>query len=160
MKTTTATLTLAFVLAAVTCALGQAVDPWIGTWKTNPAKSAFSQGLEPKTPMTLTIDSAPGGAIKVVTDYTDGQGHPTHTEIVAAFDGKQNPVKGGHVASATNAFKRIDARTFEMQGMADDKPTITTRAVVSADGKTMTWNQTGQTINGQAVKNTIVLDKQ
>ena len=160
MKTTTARLTLAFVLAAVIYARGQAVDPWIGTWKTSPAQSTFSAGLAPTTPMTLTIESAPGGAISVVTDYGNAQGQSTHTEIVGTFDGKPNPVKGGHVSSATNAFKRIDPRTFEIQGMADGQATITTRVVVSADGKTMTWIQTGQTIKGQPVKNTIVLERQ
>jgi hypothetical protein len=64
------------------------------------------------------------------------------------------------VPNATNAFKRIDARTFEIQGKADGKATLTTRAVVSADGRTMTWTQTGQTITGLAAKNTIVLEKQ
>src|SRR5262245_430130 len=160
MKTRTATAALAFVLPAVTLVLGQTADPWIGTWKTNTAKSTFSAGLTPTVAMTLTIESAPGGAIKVVTDYTNAQGQPTHTEIIGAFDGKYHPVKGSHVPSATNAFKRIGGRTFEMQGKADGKVTVTTRAVVSADGKTMTWTQTGQTITSQPVKNTIVLEKQ
>lgn len=64
MKTTTATVALAFMLATVIYGLGQAADPWIGTWKTNPANSTFSRGLAPKTAMTATIESAPGGAIK------------------------------------------------------------------------------------------------
>jgi hypothetical protein len=54
----------------------------------------------------------------------------------------------------------IDGRTFEAQGKVGGKPTVTTRVVVSADGKTMTATQTGQDIKGQAIKNVIVLDRQ
>jgi len=159
MKATTATVVLAFLLVAVVYSSGQASDPWIGTWKETPAGSTFSPGLKPQAPLTLTIEAAPGGAIKVITDYTNTRGEPTHTEIAGTFDGRDNPVKGSHVPGATNAFRRIDARSFETQGRVDGKPTVTTRAVVSADGKTMTWTQSGQTITGQAVKNTIVLEK-
>ena len=60
----------------------------------------------------------------------------------------------------STALKRIDGRTFEAQGKVGGKPTVTTRVVVSADGKTMTATQTGQDIKGQAIKNVIVLDRQ
>lgn len=45
-------------------------------------------------------------------------------------------------------------------GKVDGKPTVTTRVMVSADGKTMTATQTGKNAQGQSVNNVIVLDKQ
>jgi hypothetical protein len=149
----------ALVIVSAT-AQGQATDPWIGVWKTNLTKSTFSPGPIPKTPATVTIESASGGGIKLITDGTNAQGQPTHTEVIGVFDGKDNPVKGAPVPTATNAFKRIDARTVETQSKVDGKPTVTTRAVVSADGKIMTATQTGQNVQGQAIMNVIVLERQ
>ena len=45
-------------------------------------------------------------------------------------------------------------------GKVDGKPGVTTKATVSADGKTMTAMQTGKNAQGQSLKNVIVLDKQ
>jgi hypothetical protein len=140
-------------------AQGQATDPWIGTWKTNLTKSTFSPGPIPKTPATVTIESAPNG-IKMTIDGADAKGQPTHTESVSTFDGKDTPVDRAPALNTTEALKRIDGRTFEAQGKVGGKPTVTTRVVVSADGKTMTATQTGQNIKGQAIKNVIVLEKQ
>lgn len=58
------------------------------------------------------------------------------------------------------ALKRIDARTFEGQGKVSGKPTVMTRAAISADGETLTATQSGQNAQGQAVKNVIVADRQ
>jgi len=150
---------LATAFAAVaTTAHGQATDPWVGTWTTNLAKSTYSPGPAPKTPATVTIASASNG-IKTTIDGADAQGKPTHTESVSTFDGKDTPVDGAPALNTTTALKRIDGRTFEAQGKVGGKPTVTTRVVVSADGKTMTATQTGQDIKGQAIKNVIVLEK-
>jgi hypothetical protein len=152
---------LATAFAGVSAtAQGQATDPWVGTWKTDLAKSTFSPGPTPKVAATVKIESAPGGAIKATIDGADAQGKPTHTETVGAFDGKDNPVNGAPAPNTTTAFKRIDARTLETQGKVSGKPTVATRVVVSSDGKTMTATQTGQTPQGQAIKNVIVLEKQ
>jgi hypothetical protein len=64
------------------------------------------------------------------------------------------------VPNTTTAYKRIDARTLEALGKVDGKPGVTTRVVISADGKTFTATQTGTDPQGQAVKNVIVADKQ
>jgi len=151
--------TAVLVVVAPT-AHAQATDSWIGTWKTNLAKSTFSPGPTPKVAATVKIESAAGGGIKTTIDGADPKGQPTHTETVGAFDGTDSPVKGGPVPNTTTALKRIDARTFEAQGKASGKPTVTTRVVVSADGKTMTATQIGQSPEGQAIKNVIVLERQ
>ena len=105
------------------------------------------------------IQSAPNG-IKTTIDGADAKGQPTHTESVSTLDGKDTPVDGAPALNTTTALKRIDGRTFEAQGKVGGKPTVTTRVVVSADGKTMTATQTGQDIKGQAIENVIVLEKQ
>jgi hypothetical protein len=149
----------AALLAVSSTVRAQSPDPWIGTWKANLAKSTFSPGPKPTVAATVKMEPAAGG-FKTTIDGANPQGQPTHTETVGAFDGKDNPVKGAPVPNATTAYKRIDSRTFEAIGKVDGKPTVTTRVVISADGKTLTATQTGKDPQGQSINNVIVADKQ
>lgn len=153
-------VTLAAVLVVGSIARTQSSDPWIGTWKVNLEKSTYSPGPKPTVAGTAKIEPSAGGGIKTTLDGTSAEGKPTHTETVASFDGKDNPVKGAQAPNTTNALKRIDDRTFEVMGKVDGKPTTTTRVAVSADGKTMTATITGTNAQGESLKNVIVLDKQ
>lgn len=149
---------VAFSAAALT-AQPQPADPWVGTWKTDPAKSTFSPGPAPTGVATVTIERS-GASMKTTIEASDPEGKPTKTETVWMFDGKDNPVKGAPTPNTTAAYKRVDARTFEVSNKVDGKPTITTRVAISADGKTMTATQTGKTPQGDVVKNVIVATKQ
>jgi len=145
------------VMTAVTRA--QSSDPWIGTWNVNLEKSTYSPGPKPTVAGVVKIEAAPNG-MKTTIDGTNAQGQKTHTEAVAAFDGKDYPVKGAANPNQTSTIKRIDARTFENQAKIGGKPTVTTRVVISPDGKTLTATQSGTNAQGQAVKNVIVAEKQ
>ena len=147
------------LLAVGSMATAQSADPWIGTWKTNLAKSTYSPGPTPTVAGTVKLEPSAGG-LKTTIDGTNAEGQATHTETVGKFDGQDNPVKGAAVPNSTSAYKRIDGRTFEVMGKADGKPTVTTRVVVSADGKTVTATQTGKNAQGQTVNNVLVQDKQ
>lgn len=150
---------LATIMVASSTTRSQSSDPWIGTWKVNLEKSTYSPGPKPTVAGTVKIEPSAGG-MKTTIDGTNPEGKPTHTETVAKFDGKDNPVKGAQAPNTTNALKRIDDRTFEVMGKIDGKPAVTTRVAVSADGKMMTATQTGTNAQGQSVNNVIVLDKQ
>ena len=152
-------VTLSAVLIVTSVARTQSKDPWIGTWKVNVEKSTYSPGPPPTVAATVKIEPSAGG-IKTTIDATNAEGKPTHTETVARFDGKDNPVKGAQAPNTTNALKRIDDRTFEVIGKVDGKPAITTRVAVAADGKAMTATQSGLNAQGQSVNNVIVLEKQ
>jgi hypothetical protein len=152
-------VTVSAVLVVSSIARTQSSDPWIGTWKVNLEKSTYSPGPKPTVAATVKIEPS-GDGIKSTIDATNPEGKPTHTETVARFDGKDNPVKGAQAPNTTNALKRIDDRTFEVMGKIDGKPSVTTRVAVAADGKTMTATQTGTNAQGQSVNNVIVLDKQ
>jgi hypothetical protein len=137
----------------------KSADPWIGTWKTDLAKSTFKPGPTPTTPATVTIERS-GSGMKTTIDSTDPEGKPTHTETSWMFDGKDHPVNGAPAPNTTAAYKRIDDRTFEVSNKVDGKPTITTRVAVSADGKTLTATQHGKNPQGESVDNTIVATRQ
>jgi hypothetical protein len=147
------------LVAAGSVARAQSTDPWIGTWKVNLAKSTYSPGPAPTAAGTITVEPSAGGMKTTITG-TSPEGKPITTETVGGFDGKDNPVKGARFPNTTTAYKRIDGRTFEAMGKVDGKPTVTTRVVISDDGKTMTATQSGRNVEGQTVKNVIVAEKQ
>jgi hypothetical protein len=137
----------------------QSPEPWMGTWKVNLAKSTYSPGPKPTVAAMVKMEPS-GSGFKTTIDAVNAQGQTVHTESVAMFDGKDNPVKGALAPNTTVAFKRIDGRTFEVQGKVDGKPTVHTRVAVSADGTTITATQTGKNVQGQTLKNVLVQDKQ
>jgi len=154
-----AALVLGAVLVGGSTARTQSSAAWIGMWTVNLEKSTYNPGPKPTVGQTITVEPTAAG-VNISVDGRSAEGQPTHAEIVGTFDGKDNPVKGGYTPNLTNAVRRIDDRTLEVVGKIDNKPEVTSRAVVSADGRTMTITQTGQNAKGQSVNNVIVADKQ
>jgi hypothetical protein len=148
------------VLAAAwaVSASAQASDPWLGTWKVNLAKSTYSPDPKPTVPGVVKIEKMGDGYMTTI-DVTDAQGQKIHTETMWKFDGKDNPTKGAPAPNSTAAYKKVDARTFEVSAKVDGKPTVMTKVAISADGKTMTATQTGTNAQGQKVNNVIVAEK-
>jgi hypothetical protein len=134
-------------------------NPWIGTWKINLERSSFSPGPKPTVAGTIKVELSAGG-LKLTNDGTDPQGRTFHTEFVGTFDGKENPAVGAATPNTTTSYKRVDDRTFELVAKVDGKPTVTTRILIAADGKTLTATQIGQDLQGQTVNDAIVADKQ
>jgi hypothetical protein len=137
--------------------LALAAENWLGTWKLNVAKSKYSPGPAPKS-LTLKFESTADG-IKLTSDGVDSEGNPTHGEYVSKFDGKDVPWTGNPNADAASA-RKIDDNSYENVWKKDGKPTITAKAVVSKDGKTLTTLQKGTNAKGQTVNNTVVYDRQ
>lgn len=135
----------------------QSADPWIGTWKLNTAKSKYSPGLAPRS-STLTSVAVDGGFKQTVDTVMATLGMPTHSEVAAKFDGKDTPVKGNANAD-TSAYTRIDARSYEVVSKKNGKVTLTSRVVISVDGRTRTVTQTGIDAQGKKVNNLLVYDR-
>jgi hypothetical protein len=148
---------------AVLCAivlsssLALAAENWLGTWKVNPAKSKYSPGPAPKS-LTLKWDKTADG-IRLTSDGVDAEGKATHSTYTSKFDGKDVPWEGNPNADTSTA-KKIDDNNFSNVWKKDGKATITSKAVVSNDGKTLTTIQTGTDSKGRAVNNTVVYDRQ
>jgi hypothetical protein len=141
----------------IAASLALAGDNWVGTWKLNTAKSAYSPGPGPKS-LTLTFEATPEG-IKLTSEGIDAEGKATHGGYASKFDGKEVPMAGNPNAD-TAAPRKIDANTYENTWKKAGKLTITTKGVVSADGKTLTITQTGTDAQGRAVNSTLVYEKQ
>ncbi len=146
-----------FLVAALAApAFAQPPDPWVGTWRLNSAKSKYSPGPAPQS-SRVTIAATPGG-IKQTTRTEPLTGPATVAEVSAAFDGKDYPVTGNPNADM-QAFTKIDSHSYQIVSKKGGKVTITSKVVVSPDGKTRTTTQTGTDAQGRTVNNTIVYEK-
>jgi hypothetical protein len=75
------------------------------------------------------------------------------------FDGKDYKVTGSPLLD-TVAVRRIDALTSEATGKKEGKVILTTKGVISEEGKTETTVWTGTDEKGQPQSWTTVMDKQ
>jgi hypothetical protein len=80
------------------------------------------------------------------------RGGVTHVEWRGRFDGRDYPVQGVDTAM-TNAYRRIDDRTYEIVVKVDGALAATATATVSPDGMRLTVN-TGERGSGGALVNT------
>src|SRR5215467_11876700 len=127
---------LAMCLFATSSLSGFAqTDPFIGTWKLNPAKTKYSLGQPPKS-LTVTYEAV-GQGYKITVKGTDAEGKPTNWQFTANFDGKDYPVSGNPDQDMTT-LKRIDAYNVEMIRKKAGKVVSTVTSVVFKDGKTRT----------------------
>ena len=147
----------AFVLTMAAHGSSAAADNWMGTWKLNGAKSQFTPGPAPKS-QTITYTPAPGGWT-TKSESIDAQGKTVQSGYTGKTDGKDYPWTGNPNADAL-VLKRIDDNSFETTWKRGGKVLITSQAVVSNAGKTLTIHQTGKDVQGRDVNNTLVLDRQ
>lgn len=154
-----AVVALGLVVVFAGTTLAQSSTPTnIGTWKLNAAKSNFGSGTAPRS-ATFTIEAA-GAGIKAKIDSVSADGTVRHSEFAANYDGKDNPITGTNLTNDTVALTRVDANTTRGVYKKDGKVTTTQTAVVSGDGKTVTFRSKGTNARGETVDSVVVYDKQ
>lgn len=144
-------LLVAFVLVA------QSQEAFYGMWKVDLTKSKYSPGPAPKSNMKKYEPWKDG--FKATQDVVNAKGEKVHVEVIAKVDGKDYPGKGSPDAD-TYAFKKLDARTYEVTQKKDGKVTIVAKMVVAPDGKSRSITQTGKNAKGEPVNNQIYWDRQ
>ena len=147
----------ACLIALFSSSLLLAADNWLGTWKLNAEKSKYSPGPAPKS-ATAKFEVA-GDSITLTTDGVSADGKTAHGSYTSKFDGKDVPWTGNPDAD-TASSRRIDANTYENASKKAGKVTITSKVVVSKDGKTLMVTQTGKNAKGESVSNQLVYDRQ
>jgi hypothetical protein len=157
-KSTLMGINLALGLWLMGTLLAQAQEPLFGTWKMNAARSKYSPGPVPKS--NIAKWEPFDGGVKLTVDVVPVNGETQHYESSGKFDAKDNPVIGNNPDADTMAFSKIDAHTYEVVNKRGGKTTLTARIVVAADGKTRITTQTGKSVQGEAVKNTMFYEKQ
>ena len=153
----------------------QAVDPIIGTWKQNMARSTYSPGGPPPNVAFSVREYAAGtdGSIVAITMNVDPRGLPSLGAISAAnYDGKeyaQHTVAtlatslASHIQPGmdrTIAYKRVDPYTVEIVQRQGGDVIARNIRTVSRDGKTMTDRADYTNAAGQRVTNVLIFEKQ
>jgi hypothetical protein len=146
------------LLALAVLAIAQPKDTFVGTWRLNVAKSKYSPGPPGKSTTVIYEAAGPGYKVSVRTEPASGP--VQEWSYTTNLDGKDSAVTGNNPNADTIAAKRIDANTLETVSKMGGKVTITSRVVVSADGKTRTNTQTGMDAKGQKVSNVLVFERQ
>jgi hypothetical protein len=146
----------AAVLALASVAHAQS-DPFVGTWRLNPAKSTYSPGPTPKSITSIYEAAGKGYKVSVTNESATGK---TQYSYATNLDGKDSMVTGTNPNGDTVTVRRIDARTLEVVSKSGGKVTTTQRNVLAADGKTRTVTTTGTDPKGQKVNNVGVFERQ
>jgi len=133
-----------------------AADPIVGTWKLNAAKSKFAAGGE-LTAATRTYSESNGTyTLKQSTTAADGK---TSSSTAQYHDGAEVKQPAGAVADSVVA-KKTDANTWDFDLKKGGKTVGHVHRTVSADGKTLTVQQSGARLGGGTGDETLVFDRQ
>jgi len=141
-----ATLIAALVLALA--AIAVAADPFVGTWKMNPAKSK----IDFKS-YTIRLTDTTGEE-----NIIDLNGKAIKRSWIGKCDGKEFAMTAPDVD--TQSCTQPNANTVDYVCKKNGKVAWSGRTVVSKDGKTQINNGSGKDEKGQPFTYTIFLEKQ
>jgi hypothetical protein len=144
-------VTLLLAAAAVIAA-----DPFVGTWKVNPAKSKFKKGAGPKEQTVTISESGTDLDIAVKGTASDGTSISAHYTI---------PANGGtakiiEAPYDTISGRRVNPNERDTTYSKGGKVVYTTQAKLAKDGKTLTVHAKGTNLVGQTVDGTYTYEKQ
>lgn len=135
-----------------------AADPWVGTWKLNPAKSKSTFTNSVKT-RTDKFEAMPDGSLKQTRTETRADGTTLNGTTVFKLDGKEYPATGFLWDSIS--AKRLSDNSYQTVVKKKGGPLNQTSVnTFSADGKTRTTVTKGTDQTGKSGEATQVYDKQ
>jgi hypothetical protein len=132
-------------------------DPFLGTWKMDPAKSKFDPGPAPKSE-TRTFEATSDVITKSTVQTSTASGATVARSATYKFDGKSYPVQGSanYDSIAVTRVSALQAKTTLMRG---GKTIGELTGVVSKDGKVLTMTYTFTTPSGAKEHDVIVYDR-
>jgi hypothetical protein len=134
-----------------------ATDAFLGTWKMDVAKSKF--GGQPAPKNVTTVYTQEGDWIVLKSTGIDASGQPISRANRYKRDGKSYPFDGPN-GKGTITVKIIDDHTTEAVTKLEGGHAVTTKSVISKDGKTRTQTSTGSDAKGRPVNASIVFVRQ
>jgi len=147
-------LPLAMFLAAMAFA---ASNPMLGTWKMNVAKSKFSPGPAPQSVTTTFTEE--GGWVVAKAQGVNSDGKPINVENRFKTDGNEYPYESPW-GKSTIVIKQTDPYHWTSVVKLDGGNTITSKGMISKDGKTRTVTSTGTNTKGEKVNTVMVSERQ
>ena len=134
------------------------VGPLLGTWVFVPDKSTADSTLIPFRRGICRIQRS-DSAVRITYDLVRLRGGITHLEWTGAIDGRDYAVQGID-SDVTNAYRRIDARTYEIVQKINGAVSLVERLVVSADGNIITTTAPLRGPSGRVLTLTTVYERQ
>lgn len=116
-------------------------DPFVGTWKYNPAKSHVGNAPGDPVSATLVIQLTAPHEYKLIGDETLRSGKNEHYERTRTFDGKSRPARGsgyGHRPGGITTATMDSPSKRHWFATRNGKAIARVTESVSADGKTLT----------------------
>jgi hypothetical protein len=157
MKITLSTLLVGALLTISPLVMAaDAVDPAIGTWKLNTAKST---GANIPKSETRTYAAAPGGGIALTWKRVGADGKEMNVQTTVKYDGKDYPITGSPTFDSLSA-RRVAANTVESTQKLAGKPVGNSTRTISKDGKTLTLVSRLKDAKGGMTSSTLVYDRQ
>ena len=159
MNSITRALLVGTVMAfgSATLALAaDAVDPVVGTWVLNPAKSKFNPGPAPKSQTRTYTQTADGTHLMIRSVAADGAA--TATESTFKYDGKTYPFTGSPNYDSLS-LQRVNGSTVKSTLKKAGKVVGTTTRTLSGHGKVLTVATKGTDAQGAAYNDVSVYDK-
>jgi hypothetical protein len=129
----------------------------MGTWRLDSTRSTRASS-SPYKRVTLTIEPA-GDGLRVLYDMVGNRGGVTHLEWSGRLDGQDYAVQGADTV-LTNAYRRLDDRSYAIEVKVAGVPVASAVAAVSPDGRTLTVKQREHDARGAEVTTTAVYDRQ
>mgnify|MGYP006272540671 CR=1 FL=1 len=125
-------------------------DAWFGAWRLDLERSTYEPGPRPYRRASRTIEPWRGG-VKVVDEMVGERGGVLHTEWTGRFDGEDYPTKGVD-DPLTCAYRRVDARAYDVVTKVDGRRRALSHTVLSPDGRTITTLTIGRNTFGGEFK--------
>ena len=153
-------LKLSFVLLS-TVVLVASENPWVGTWKLDPAKSKLQSYPQTPKEMTVMVRELGDRTFEVTMKGTTNDDTPISRRNTTPQDGGatkflEGVPPAGIAENATVIGDKVRDTTTTLNG----KAVSTSHIVVSEDGKTMTVTSKGVTPNGKPLDQTALFEKQ
>jgi hypothetical protein len=131
------------------------LDPAIGTWQLNLAKSKYAAGTVPVN-QRVVIEAA-GQGVRVTATTVRQNGQKIVVQYTAYLDGMDYPVTGSPDYDTVSL--RRNGKMIEGTRKKDGKVVQTYQRVVSDDRRTMTVATTGKDAAGNTLNSVAVFDR-
>jgi hypothetical protein len=158
MKSLLKTILVGAALAVAGVALSAgAVDPVLGTWTLNVAKSTFDPGPPPKSQTRTYAQSDKGVSLTFTGVAADGSAISGQSTF--KYDGKPYPMTGSKDYDAIS-LKRVNGSTVKSTMMRAGQEVGTTTRSISGHGKILTLTTKIVGTDGKPYSVVAVYDKQ
>lgn len=149
-------LKLLTAICVFSTAMFAATNPFVGTWKLNPARSKFTPGTAPKEMMV--VFETDGDKIKRAATGIDSDGEPVNENSSIAWDRKDHPIDVP--PGITVAVNQVNDRTLNVIIKRKGTVISSVHVVMAKNGKTMTSAEKGEDPKGRKIDNVEVYEKQ